>query len=72
MTSLVQGGKGMKGVILVLLLSVALLLVPVVASAGDGIGQPSDGLNSLVPAGSGETSTSLESLTLFVTLSLVT
>ncbi|MFH0930312.1 MAG: hypothetical protein V1890_00030 [Candidatus Zixiibacteriota bacterium] len=73
MLKLVQRKRGLTGLILaVLLLATLILIVPAIAYGDGGIGEPSDGLNSTSPSGTGDTTTSLESLALFVALSLVT
>ncbi len=73
MNRLLRGKRELIGLILTFLLLITLLLtgIPVIAY-GDGIGEPGDGLYSTSPSGTGDTTTSLESLALFVALSLVT
>ncbi|HVP35930.1 MAG TPA: hypothetical protein VMT04_02945 [Terriglobales bacterium] len=55
--------------LILFLLAVMSLSLPLPAYGGDGIGQPSDGLNSIPPSNGGTPST-LESLVLYTTLNL--
>jgi hypothetical protein len=65
-------GEGIVSLFLILFLFIALSLgLPHAVYGGDGIGQPSDGLNSTSPSGSEGTSSALESLALYAALSLL-
>ena len=73
MNGLLRGKQGVVGLVLAMLLLTALFFViPAIVYGDGGIGQPGDGLYSTSPSGTGDTTTTLESLALFVALSLVT
>lgn len=72
MRKLVRHEEGIVLLLLILfLLSTLSLGLPLTAYGGDGIGQPSDGLNSTPPSGGGGTSSALETLVLNAALTLV-
>ena len=71
MKRLARREKGMVLLFLILFVLMTMSLgLPLQANGGDGIGQPSDGLNSAPPSGGGTLSL-LDSLMLYVALTLV-
>jgi len=72
MKRVLQRKQGVAGLIVIMtLLFLFLLGAQASTYAGDGIGQPGDGLNSTPPPTSGETTNPLESLLLFVTVGML-
>jgi len=72
MKRILQIRQGVGGLIVVMMfLFLFLLGAPAFTCAGDGIGQPGDGLNSTPPPPTGETITLLESLLLSVSFSML-
>ncbi len=72
MKRILQMRRGVGGLIVVMIFFFLFLLgAPAFTCAGDGIGQPGDGLNSTSPSPNGETIAPLESLLLSVSLSML-
>lgn len=71
MKRLYRREEGIVLVLLILFLLTFLSLGLPLTAYGDGIGQPSDGLDSTPPSGGGGTSSSFETLLLYTALRLV-
>jgi len=63
--------RGVVFILVMFMLTTLFLGLPAIVE-GDGIGQPIDGLNSVPPPGTEETTTSFEPMVLFMVLYLIT
>ena len=71
MNRLIWRKRGVVAVVLAILLLATLLVGQPATTYADGIGEPIDGLNSTSPSGTEGTSSTFDSLVLYVALDLV-